>query len=83
MKEYSFSELGYLSARDCEALATALNGKSFMNFKVSYSNWTGNCTLIVAVDTTIAEQHTEAEIRSMFMHVAFTTLAELIRNQNN
>ena len=42
MKEYSFSELGYLSARDCEALATALNGKSFMDFKISYSNWAGN-----------------------------------------
>lgn len=83
MREYSFSELGYLSVRDCEALATALNGKSFMNFKVTYSNWAGNCTLIVAVDATIAEQHTEAEIRSMFMHVAFTTLAEFIRNQNN
>ena len=83
MKEYSFSELGYLSAQDCEALAIALNGKSFMNFKVSYSNYAGNCTLIVAVDETTAEQYNEAEIRSMFMHVAFTTLAELIRNQNN
>ena len=83
MKEYSFSELGYLSARDCEALATALNGKSFMNFKVSYSNYAGNCTLIVAVGTITAEQYSEAEIRSMFLHVAFTTLAEFIRNQNN
>lgn len=83
MREYSFTEFGYLSAQDCEALATALNGKSFMNFKVSYSNYAGNCTLIVAVDTTTAEQYTEAEIRSMFMHVAFTTLAELIRNRNN
>lgn len=83
MKEYSFSELGYLSVCDCEALATALNGKSFMNFKVSYSNYAGNCTLIVAVDKTTAEQYTEAEIRSMFMHVAFTTLAELIRDKNN
>lgn len=83
MKEYSFSELGYLSARDCESLATALNGKSFMDFKVSYSNYAGNCTLIVAVDETTAEQYTEAEIRSMFMHVAFTMLAEFIRNSNN
>lgn len=30
MIEYSFSELGYLSVRDCEAIATALNGKSFI-----------------------------------------------------
>ena len=80
MKEYSFSEFGYLSAQDCDALATALNGKSFMNFQVRYSNYAGNCTLIVEAD---ADDYTEAEIRSMFMHVAFTTLAELIRNQNN
>lgn len=78
MKEYSFSELGYLSVRDCDALATALNGKSFMNFKVSYSNYAGNCTLIVVVDENTAETYTETEIRSMFLHVAFTTLAELI-----
>ena len=83
MKEYSFSELGYLSAQDCEAIATALDDKSFMNFQVRYSNYAGNCTLIVVVDENTAEHYTEAEIRSMFLHVAFTTLAELIRNQNN
>ena len=83
MKEYSFSELGYLSAQDCEAIATALNGKSFMNFQVRYSNYAGNCTLIVAVDENTAETYTEAEIKSMFLHVAMTTFAELIRNQTN
>ena len=83
MKEYSFSELGYLSARDCVAIATALNGKSFMNFKVSYSNYAGNCTLIVAVDKTTSEQYTDDEVKSMFLHVAFTTLAELVRERNN
>lgn len=83
MKEYSFSELGYLSAQDCDTLATVLDGKSFMNFKVTYSNYAGNCTLIVVVDENTAETYTEAEIKSMFMHVAMTTLAELIRNRNN
>ena len=83
MKEYIFSELGYLSVQDCEAIATALNGKSFMNFKVSYSNYAGNCTLIVVVDENTAETYTEAEIKSMFLHIAFTTLAELISKQNN
>ena len=83
MKEYIFSELGYLSVQDCEAIATALNGKSFMNFKISYSNYAGNCTLIVVVDENTAETYTEAEIKSMFLHIAFTTLAELISKQNN
>ena len=83
MKEYIFSELGYLSVQDCKAIATALNGKSFMNFKISYSNYAGNCTLIVVVDENTAETYTEAEIKSMFLHIAFTTLAELISKQNN
>ena len=80
MREYSFTEFGHLSAQDCEALATALNGKSFMNFQVHYSNWAGNCTLIVEAD---ADDYTEEEVKHMFLHVAFTTLAELIRKQNN
>lgn len=80
MREYSFSEFGYLSAQDCEALATALNGKSFMNFQVKYSNYAGNCTLIVEVD---ADDYTEEEVRSMFMHVAITTLAQLVQGRNN
>lgn len=54
-----------------------------VNFQVRYSNYAGNCTLIVVVDENTAETYTEAEIRSMFLHVAFTTLAERIRNQNN
>lgn len=80
MREYSFPEFGYLSKTDCEALATALNGKSFMNFQVRYSNYAGNCTLIVEAD---ADDYSEEEVKSMFLHVAFTTLAELIRKQNN
>jgi hypothetical protein len=80
MREYSFTEFGYLSARDCEAIATALNGKSFMNFQVKYSNWAGNCTLIVEAD---ADNYTEEEVKSMFMYVAMTTLAQLIRERNN
>lgn len=54
-----------------------------INFQVHYSNYAGNCTLIVAVDETTAEHYTDDEVKSMFLHVAFTTLAELIRKQKN
>ena len=37
MHEYVFDELGYFSVDDCKALATALDGKTFMNFKVRFS----------------------------------------------
>ena len=80
MREYSFSEFGYLSAQDCEALAIALNGKSFMNFNVKYSNYAGNCTLIVEAD---ADDYSEEEVKSMFMYVAMTTLAQIVRERNN
>ena len=80
MREYVFDELGYFSADDCKALATALDGKTFMNFKVRFSNYAGNCTIIVEAD---APEYTEANVKTMFMHVALTTLAEIIRNREN
>ena len=80
MREYVFDELGYFSADDCKALATALDGKTFMNFKVCFSNYAGNCTIIVEAD---ASEYTEADVKTMFMYVALTTLAEIIRKREN
>lgn len=80
MREYVLDELGYFSADDCKALATALDGKTFMNFKVHFSNYAGNCTVILEAD---APEHTEAEVKSFFLHVALSTMADLIRKRSN
>lgn len=80
MREYVFDEFGYFSADDCKALATALDGKTFMNFKVRFSNYAGNCTIILEAD---APEYTEADVKTMFMHVALSTMADIIRKHNN
>lgn len=44
MKEYVFDELGYFSKQTCEKIKKAMDGRTFMNFKVEYSNCAGNYT---------------------------------------
>lgn len=66
MKEYVFTELGYFTKNTCEKIKTALDGTTFMNFKISYSNCAGNCTLIVATDY----EETETEIKNFFLACA-------------
>ena len=49
-KEYTFEELGYFAERECQALKDCLQGFSYMDFDIKWSNYAGNCTLIVATD---------------------------------
>lgn len=71
MKEYNFNELGYFTESACKKIKEALDGKTYMNFKVSYSNMHSNCTLIIATDY----DATEEEIKSFFLNAALSTLA--------
>lgn len=64
MKEYVFSELGYFTTSQCEEVKAKFDGKTFMNFKIGYSNQAGNCTLIVSTDY----QDTEQEIKAFFLN---------------
>lgn len=72
MKEYCFSELGYFTVNECEAIKAALQGKSYMNFDVSWSNFTNNCTLIIGTDYEAEPE----EIKNFFLNVA---LGELVK----
>lgn len=71
MKEYVFTELGFFSPMTCEKIKKAMEGKTFMNFKVDYSYCAGNCTLIVATDY----EDTEENIKNFFLHCALEALA--------
>lgn len=42
MKEYVFTELGFFTKDSCERIKKAMDGRTFMNFKVEYSNCAGN-----------------------------------------
>lgn len=69
--EYSFDELGYFSENECIELKNKLNHKSFMDFTVGWSNYAGNCTLIVRTDY----EGSESEIKNFFLSMALSELA--------
>lgn len=66
MKEYVFTELGYFDETTCERIKNALESKTFMNFKISWSGKGGNCTLIIETDY----EETEQEIKNFFLAFA-------------
>lgn len=71
MKEYLFTELGFFTKDSCERIKKAMDGRTFMNFKVEYSNCAGNCTLIICTDY----EETEENIKNFFLHCALEALA--------
>lgn len=78
MKDYVFTELGYFSARECQAIKDTLEGQTFMRFHIKWSSHAGNCTLIVATDY----ESTEDEIKHFFLGRALSAIFELRRNCN-
>lgn len=75
MKEYTFEELGYFAERECEKIKECLQGYSFMNFDISWSNCAGNCTLVVKTDY----DDTAENIKNFFLHCALGVIFELTR----
>lgn len=75
MREYTFEELGYFSERECEAIKEQLQGYSYMNFDIAWSNCAGNCTLIVRT----SYEDTEKEIKNFFLHCALGMIFQLKR----
>jgi hypothetical protein len=70
MNEYVFTELGYFTETTCKKLQVALEGSTYMKFKISWSNRAGNCTLIVSTDY----EETEQEIKNIFLAYALQHL---------
>lgn len=70
MREYIFTELGYFTEGECKAIKENLQGKTYMNFDITWSNRAGNCTLIVKTDY----DDTESEIKNFFLGFALRCL---------
>jgi hypothetical protein len=70
MREYVFDELGFFTKDSCERIKKAMDGRTFMNFKISWSDCAGNCTLIVATDYNDTEEH----IKQFFLFAALSEL---------
>lgn len=64
MKEYIFSELGYFTESECKSIHNRMEGATYMNFHVAWSNCAGNCTLIVSTDYV----DTPESIKAFFLH---------------
>jgi len=73
MKEVIMNELGFLSEQDCQRIKNAMDGKSYLQFDVVWSNCTGNCTLIVRVED---ENRPDKEVKGLFLGVLSHTFAE-------
>ena len=76
MKEYCLTELGYFSERDCKTIKQIVEAHpTFMNFKVSWSNCAGNCTLIAKTDYNESEE----EIKRFFVSSLVSGFIDTIR----
>lgn len=65
-------ELGYFTKNTCEAIKRVMDGKTFMNFKVRWGSFAGNCTLTVETDYDADPE----EIKRFFLNCALTELAK-------
>ena len=70
MREYVFDELGFFSPDTCERIKAAMDNRTYMDFRVSWSNHAGNCTLMICTDFEV----TEEQINSFFLYAALTEL---------
>ena len=80
--EHAFTELGYFSERDCEAIKGRLQGKTFLRFDISWSSWAGNCTLVVRAGTDAhanGDKVTEEELVGMFLRAALGEIGAIPR----
>lgn len=74
--EHVFTELGNFQVSECEAIKERLEGRSFMHFEIRWSNWAGNCTLVVGSHR---PETTEQELTEMFLHCALSEIWLLTR----
>ena len=70
MNEYSFSELGFFCEQTLRKIKEKMDGATYMNFPVKWSNCAGNCNLIVTTDYDAPEQ----EVKNFFLHCALSKI---------
>ena len=50
MKTYVLKEMGYFTKKEADKIVELANCKTFMRFKVGYSNECGNCIISISTD---------------------------------
>lgn len=50
MEELYFDKLGNFTEKDCKNIKKMMDGSTFYNYSVGWSNWASNCNLVVKAD---------------------------------
>ena len=68
---------GYFTESECKAIKAKMQGKTFFNFDISYSNQAGNCELIVSSDIANYDddEYTAKDLHDMFIYACIGELA--------
>lgn len=76
MKEIVLNELGYFSERECKAIKEEMQGKTLLDFDISWSKCgVANCILIVRTDEDVEEE----EMKDKFMGACLRCIFQLKR----
>lgn len=73
MAEIIFDKLGNFTEQDCKNIKKMMEGKTYYDFKVSWSCYAGNCNLIAKASCPIDESE---DAKRMFLHSAVGTGAD-------
>lgn len=73
MRELILEELGYFTTKECETIKEHCEGKTFMRFHINWSNWAGNCTLMVSTHYECEKE----ELKNFFCHYVLGVLCTL------
>lgn len=65
MEELYFDKLGNFTEKDCKNIKNMMDGSTFYNYSVGWSNWASNCSLIVKADC--SEEDKERAKKCSFM----------------
>lgn len=76
IREYCLTELGYFTENQCMRIREKCEG-TYMHISVSWSNYAGNCTLILTSDYDFGDmsyEDSEKEVKGMFLHYALCSV---------
>lgn len=76
MEIYLGNELGNLCVDDCKSIKSIMDDATFYKFKVSWSNYAGNCQMIVKTDY---PAESEDEVKRMFVSAFFRKSAGIAK----
>lgn len=67
MEELYFDKLGNFTEKDCKNIKNMMDGSTFYNYSVGWSNWASNCNLVVKAD---CGDEDKERAKKMFLYAA-------------